>query len=149
MVKIEYEMILQNDIDEIFSYIANPENNPVWDLIPSEANMSSDGSIEVGTTGNSVITFLGNIYEMNFSYDIFDPPNCVSHLSTAGLIVAEMTNDLASVGNGTKLTVQMKIRLRGLRKLVEPFIAKKIRKQIFANLEVLQLFFRLRNVSFA
>jgi hypothetical protein len=149
MVRFEHKLTLNNDVDEIFPYITNPENNPIWDLNPFEEGMSAEDSIEVGTGGRSTCKFLGNSYEMNFTVSDYDPPNCVSHLITAGPLVVEMTNDLESVENGSRLTVSMRIRLKGIRKMTEPFIAKKIRRQTISNLEVLQLFFRLKALSYS
>ena len=147
MVKFEHEIIVHNDIDEIFSYIAKPESNPIWDSNTFESLHFSEGEVGVGTTGKSVSRFLGRSYEANFTYDDYDPPHLVSHRMTAGCMEMESINGLKQVENGTQITLSLKIKFKGINKLREPFISKRIKKQFRENLEVLRLYFRLKALS--
>jgi len=147
MVKFEHEIILNNDVDEIFTYLANPECNPIWDANTFESVKYSEGAVEVGTTGKSVNRFLGRSYETNFTYGDYDPPHLVSHRMTAGPMEIETTNGLKDVENGTRVTLSLKVNFKGINKLREPFISKKMKKQFRENLEVLQLFFRFKALS--
>jgi hypothetical protein len=147
MVKFEHEIILHNDVDEIFSYLANPECNPIWDPNTFESMHCSDGEVGVGTTGKSVSRFLGRSYETNFTCDDYDPPHLVSHRMTAGPMEMETTNGLKDVENGTHITLSLKVKFKGLNKLKEPFVSKRMKKQFRDNLEALQLFFRFKALS--
>ena len=147
MVKFKHEIILHNDVDEIFSYLANPECNPVWDTNAFESVQFAEGAVGVGTTGKSVNRFLGRSYETNFTYDDYDPPHLVSHRMTAGPMEMETTNGLKEVENGTQITLSLKVKFKGINRLREPFISKRMKKQFRKNLEDLQLFFRLIALS--
>ncbi len=147
MVRFEHEIILHNDVDEIFSYIAKPESNPIWDSNTFESLHFSEGAVGVGTTGKSVSRILGRSYEADFTYDDYDPPHLVSHRLTASSMEMETTNGLKQVENGTQITLSLKVKFRGINKLREPFISKKMKKQFRENLEVLQLFFRFKALS--
>jgi len=147
MVKFEHEIILHNDVDEIFSYLSNPECNPIWDANTFESVQYSDDEVGVGTTGKSVSRFLGRSYETNFTYDDYDPPHLVSHRMTAGHMEMESTSDLEEDENGTHITLRLRVKFKGINKLKEPFISKKIKKQFRENLEALQLFFRFKALS--
>jgi hypothetical protein len=57
----------------------------------------------------------------------------------------ETRNGLRRDGNVTRIMHDRRIRLRGLKRLYEPFIGKKIRKKVIADLEKLQLYFRLKS----
>ena len=144
MVRIEHEISLHNDVDELFSYIANPENNPIWDKNTNETGQISESAIGVGTTGQITSTFLGRSYETNFTYDVYDPPHLVSHQLTVGPMEMEMTNGLKELENGTQITLDLKVRFKGLKKLMEPFIARRMKKQVRENLEQLKLYLRLK-----
>lgn len=146
MVRVEHEITLHNDVDELFSYIANPENNPIWDKNTYETEQKSESAIGVGTTGQITRTFLGRSYETNFTYEAYDPPHLVSHQITAGPIEVETTNGLKELENGTQISLDLKVRFKGLKKLMEPFFARRIRKQVGENLEELQLYFRLKSL---
>lgn len=147
MVKFEHEIILHNDVDEIFSYLANPECNPIWDTNTFEPVQCSGGAVGVGTTGKSVSKFLGRSYETNFTYDDFDPPHLVSHRMTAGPMEMETTNGLKEVESGIHITLSLKVKFKGINKLIEPFISKRMKKQYRENLEVLQMYFRLKALA--
>jgi hypothetical protein len=147
MVKFEHEIILHNDVDEIFSYLANPECSPIWDTNTFKSVQYSEGVVEVGTTGKGVSRFLGRSYETNFTYDDYDPPHLVSHRMTAGPMEIETTNDLREDENGTHITLSLKVNFKGINKLREPFISKRMKKQFRENLEDLQLFFRFKALS--
>lgn len=144
MIRIEHEITLQDNIDDVFSFIANVENNPKWDSDYIMAKITSEEPIGVGTEGKSVLSILGKSYESTFTYDKYDPPHLVSKHITAGNIKMEVTNGLEEVDNGTQLTHYLEISHKGLKKIVEPFLAKKIKKQVHANLEQLKLYFRLK-----
>jgi hypothetical protein len=107
----------------------------------------SEGAVGVGTTGKSVSRILGRSYEADFTYDDYDPPHLVSHRLTASSMEMETTNGLKQVENGTQITLSLKVKFRGINKLREPFISKKMKKQFRENLEVLQLYFRLKALS--
>ena len=147
MVEFEHEIILHNDVDEIFSYIAKPESNPIWDSNTFESLHYSEGAVGVGTTGKSVSRLFGRSYEANFTYDDYDPPHLVSHRMTAGPMEMQTTNGLKEVENGTQITLSLKVKFKGINKLREPFISKRLKKQFRENLEVLRLYFRLKALS--
>ncbi len=146
MVRFEHEITLHNDIDEVFSYIANPENNPIWDKNTSETEQISESVIGVGTAGRLTSTFLGHSYETNFTYNAYDPPHLVSHQITSGPMEMETTSGLKKLEYGTQITLELKVRLKGLKKLMEPFIARRMKKQVGENLELLRLYFRLKSL---
>ena len=147
MVKFEHEIILNNDVDEIFSYLANPECNPIWDTNTFESVQYPEGEVGVGTTGKSLSRFLGRSYETNFTYDDYDPPHLVSHRMTAGPMEMETTNDMREDENGTHITLSLKVKFKGINRLKEPFISKRMKKQFRENLEVLHLYFRFKALS--
>lgn len=144
MIRIEHTITIQDSIDDVFSFIASAENNPKWDSDCIMAKIISEGQIGVGTEGKSVVTVLGRSYESTFSYDEYDPPHLVSKHIKAGNIKIDVTNGLKEVANGTQLTHNLEITHSGLKKVMEPFLAKKIKKQVHASLDQLKMYFRLK-----
>jgi hypothetical protein len=144
MVRFEHEITLQKDIDEIFSFIANVENNPKWDSDCIMAKITSEGPIGEGTVGKSVLNILGRSYDSTFIYDEYDLPHLVSKHITAGHIEMKVTDGLKEVENGTQLTHYLEITHKGPKKLMEPFLAKRIKNQFQAGHEKLKLYFRIK-----
>lgn len=147
MIKITHEITLQDHIDEVFSFIANAENNPKWDPDCLEAEITSEGPIGVGTTGKYIQNILGTSYYSTFTYDEYDPPFRISKHVTSDQIRMEIKNGLVDVGNGTKLTQEMEIQHSGPKKLLEPFMAKRLEEQFRINLDKLKMYFRLKSAA--
>jgi uncharacterized protein YndB with AHSA1/START domain len=144
MIRIEHEITIQEEIDEVFSFISNAENNPKWDSDCVMAKITSEEPIGVGTAGKSIVNILGRSYESTFTYDEYDPPQRVSKQITAGQIKMKVTNELKEVDNGTQLARNLEISHNGPKKLMEPLLAKKIKKQFQGSHEKLKLYFRLK-----
>jgi hypothetical protein len=147
MIKIKHEITLQDHIDDVFSFISNPENNPKWDPDCLEAEITSEGPIGVGTKGRFVQNLLGTSYYSTFTYDEFEPPFLVSKHITSDQLRMEIKNGLVDMGNGTRLTQHLEIQHSGPKKLLEPFMAKRIEKQIQLNLDKLKLYFRIKSAA--
>ena len=130
MIKITHEITLQDHIDDVFRFIANAENDLKWDPDCLEAEITSEGPIGVGTTGKYVQNVLGTSYFSTLTYDEYDPPNVVTKHITSDQFKMQIKNGLVDVGNGTRLTQHLEIRHNGPKKLLEPFMAKRIEKQI-------------------
>ena len=90
---------------------------------------------------------LGTSYDSTFTYDEYEPPFLVSKHITSEEIKMEITNGLKDVGNGTRLTQQLKIKHNGPKKLLEPFLSKRIEKQIRINIDKLKLYYRLKSAA--
>lgn len=144
MIKVRHEITIQEPIDEVFEFIANPENNPKWDSDYLMATIPSQEPIGVGTIGKSVGLFLGRTYESTIEFAEFSPPHNVAHQITFGPMRMETRNGFKAVGEGTQIVHDRRIRLGGLKRLMEPFIGKRIRNKVIADLEQLQLYFRLK-----
>jgi hypothetical protein len=144
MIKIRHEITTPVAIEEVFKFIANPANHPKWDSDYLAATMISEGPIDVGSVGMSIGFFQGKTYESTIECAEFSPPFNVAHHASIGPVQVETRNGLRREGNVTRIMHDRRIRLRGLKRLIEPFIGKKIKKKVIADLEQLQLYFRLK-----
>lgn len=147
MAKFTHEITLSNDINEVFCYISNPVNNPVWDSSAFETESSNRKVIEAGMTGKGISTFLGETFETDYILHEYKPPMTVSHRTRAKAVDVAFSSDLEAVENGTKLNLDIHVKLNGKKKLLSPLLKSKIKKRINENLEVLKLNFRLMSLK--
>lgn len=147
MAKFTHELILTNDIDEVFYYISNPVNNPVWDSYAFKTDFPNGKEIEAGTTGKGMSTFLGETYESNFIFNEYEPPTMVVHRTRAKVVDVEMSSDLEELKNGIKVTLDIDVKFNGGKKLLTPLLKAKVKNRIKENLEVLKLNFRLMSLK--
>ena len=71
----------------------------------------------------------------------------VSHQTTSRPVDVAMKSALKKVQVGTELILDIQVRLKGGRKLLEPILARKIRERINANLEALQIYMRFKSLK--
>jgi hypothetical protein len=144
MINIRHEITTPEAIEEVFNFIANPANNPKWDSDYLAATVLSEGSIGVGSVGKSMGIFQGKLYESTVECAEFSPPFSVVYHTKIGPVEVESRHKLRRDGNLTTIMHDRRIRLKGLKRLYEPFIGKKIKQKVIADLEQLQLYFRLK-----
>ena len=108
------------------------------------AAVTSEEPIRVGSVGKSIGLFLGKTYKSIIERAEFSPPFNLAHHASIRPAQVETRNSLQRDGNITRIMHDRRIRLRVLKRLYEPFIGKKIRKKLIADLEKLQLYFRLK-----
>jgi hypothetical protein len=144
MIKVRHEITINKPIEEVFNFLANPENNPKWDSSYLLAKITSQGPIGVGTTGKSIGLFLGRTYETTIELAEFSPPYNVAHRAYIGPARMETRNGFRKLGDRTFVMHDRRIRLKGIKRLLEPFIGKQIKRKVIADFEKLQLYFRLK-----
>ena len=73
MERIEYSIDIDHAVEEVFCFIARPENEPKWrnGLATSEA--TSEGPMKVGSTGRRVQSFLGRKMENDWTVTELTP----------------------------------------------------------------------------
>lgn len=59
MTRVETSGVVNRPLDEVFSFLANVENNPLWQSGMQEAKITSEGPIDVGTTYSQLAKLLG------------------------------------------------------------------------------------------
>ena len=63
MIRIELNIVINRSIGEVFEFLANPENNPKWNPLVKEAEITSEGPIGVGTIAITVAQNFGRRFD--------------------------------------------------------------------------------------
>ena len=85
MFKVEHSVLINRPIEEIFSYVTNPENEVKWQGQLVEARLTSEGPMSVGTTGVEVRKIMGGIrMETAWECTEFETNRAMSFKSTSG-----------------------------------------------------------------
>lgn len=148
MIKVEKEIIVPASIDQLFAFIANFENDTKWISSFILTEFSSSEPSGVDTVGKGISNILGRDYEASFIYDSYDPPHNVSRRMITDPLVMEMTTELKQTDSGTHVSHTQELKLKGFRKLLEPIIKKKLRKQMLSCVEELEFHFRLISLGY-
>jgi hypothetical protein len=148
VIKVEKEIIVPASIDQLFAFIANFENDTKWNSSTILAELGSLEPVGLDTVGNGISKVLGRDFAARFTYDSYDPPNYVSRQMITDPLVIELSGDLKETDMGTQIILTQELTLKGLRKLLEPIIKNKLRKQMLNWVEELEFHFRLISLEY-
>ena len=135
MVRVENSVVINQPIEEVFAFLSNAENDPVWQAQIQEAKVTSDGPIGVGSTIAQKAHFLGRGIEIEAEITEYERNRKFAWKSTSGPIPSEGQNIFETTGEGqTKFTIVADLDIGGFFKLAEPLVARSARRQTEANL---------------
>ncbi len=134
-MRIEESVEINRPPDEVFNYVANPENLPEWSGIVLEVHKEGQGQLRQGDRFTSVAKFLGRRFETPMEVTAHESPRRHSDRSTGGPFEQEYTFILEeTAGGGTRLTEVAEGEPGGFFRLVGPLLEMAGRRQFRADL---------------
>jgi uncharacterized protein YndB with AHSA1/START domain len=100
MATLEISTVINRPVEEIFAFLSNPENNRKWSSVSKEAKITSAGSMGVGTTYRSVVTFLRWRIEGEVEFTDYEPNRSFAQKTRSGPVPVESRVTLERVEGG-------------------------------------------------
>lgn len=138
MIKIESSVRINKPVEEVFAFVANIENLPLWAGPVTEAKQISEGPIGVGTTQVQVAQFLGQQVETTQEVTEYELNNKLSTKSTSGPLPLEIHYTFEPVGGGTEILLEGNLDARGFFKLAEPLVGRMLNRQTASDAQTLK-----------
>ena len=137
---VEESVVINRPPEEVFDYVANPENLPEWSGLVQEVQKETQGPpVEEGVRFTTVAKFLGRRFETPFEVSVHDRPRRHTDRSTGGPFPQEFTHIFEEVeGGGTLLTEVTDGEPGGFFRLAGPLLEIAGRRQFRADLETLK-----------
>ena len=138
-MRVEESVEINRPVEEVFSYVANPENLPEWSGLVLEVHKETQGQPEVGDRFTTVAKFLGRRFETTFAR-IGIEPNLRYTDRAAGEPVPDQawTYTFEEVPTGTRVTRAVEGEPGGFFKIADPLIERALKRQVRADLETLK-----------
>ena len=134
-MRIEESVEINRPPQEVFDYVANPENLPEWSSIVQEVHKEAQGQPREGDRYTTVAKFLGRRFETPTQVTSHEPPRRHSDKSTGGPFEQEYTFLLKeAAGGGTRLTQVAEGEPGGFFRLVGPLLEMAGRRQFRTDL---------------
>ncbi|HEX9038527.1 MAG TPA: SRPBCC family protein [Ktedonobacterales bacterium] len=134
MATLEFSIVINRPVEEVFAFVGNPENYPKWFSGSREVKITSAGPIGVGTTFRTVISLLGRRIEGDIEFTEYEPNRSFTEKTTSGPFPVESRVTFERVEGGTRITDTQLAEPGGFFKLAEPLLARLIKRQIEADL---------------
>ena len=132
---IKASIIINKPVDEVFAYVTDVNTWPLWEAGLIEAEQTSDGPLDVGTTFRGMNYALGQRMEWTSVITNYIP--CESwgqKITSKSWSTEERLAFEPFQGSTTKFTLVSELEMGSLLRLFAPFVACKMQKQIGKNL---------------
>jgi hypothetical protein len=138
MATLQNTVTIRRPVGEVFAFLADFENIPVWNYAIERTWKTSPGPVGVGTTYRQVRT-IPSRSEEGFEVTGFEPTRRLEIHGDIGPFTATISYLLAPMGGSTQLTnaVDLAGSSSALR-LLAPLAARRVEAAVAANLDTLR-----------
>lgn len=140
MPVIEESVFIARPPQEVFDFISEPANIPVWDSSVMKTEMVGAEPVGLGSRARGTSKIMGRHFDWTTELTEFESPVRLTATSVEGQMKFAVSNVLEPAEGGTKLTyhIDAESGLGGVfGKLADPFITKVQARTVRANLETL------------
>jgi uncharacterized membrane protein len=136
---VEESIEIDRPVEEVFAYVANPENLPEWSGPAIEAK-DAPGPLKEGDTFTVVAKFLGRRFETPYERVSYEPNRRYTDRATGGPVPdQDWAYTFEEVtGDTTRVTRAAEGEPGGFFKLAGPLIERALKRQVRADLETLK-----------
>jgi uncharacterized protein YndB with AHSA1/START domain len=138
MVRFEQSVVINRPSEQVFIFLANPENDPRWSAASDEMRKTSGGPVGVGATFTQVGRFLGRRLEFSVQVTACEPNRKFGMKVTEGPIKFAGMRVLETVPDGTRVTFTGGGQAGGFFRIAEPLLARAAARQLKADLAALK-----------
>lgn len=133
-MKFESSIVINRPVENVWAYMADFKNMPVWSPDTVETRITSEGPVQKGTTYVWIGQSMGRRIEVNAKVTEFEVNRGWGYQSVSGPFVSSARFALESANGGTRVTVSEEADVSGFFKLAEPVIARMGKRQMDTGL---------------
>lgn len=138
MIKIELDINIYRPLQEVFAFVATPENDFHWQYGTLVSAQVSDGEIGLGARFRAVGHFMGRRMESVYEITEFEPNQRYGFRSRSGPVDLHTLYTFDLLKGRTQMNVFTQIDPHDLLMVSGPAIDKSIKKQYRENLALLK-----------
>jgi hypothetical protein len=114
-------LVIDRPVEDVWAFITDISNMPKWEDSKAVWKQTSDGSIQVGSTIQSAITFLGRTVVFELRVATFDPSEDFTVEAATGRSKGTRISYLMEPveGRKTRLRRVTDVRFRGLARVMQ------------------------------
>lgn len=114
--------LINRPVDEVWKFISDPQNAPVWGRGVSDIVVTSKGTVGLGTTLR--LRMSGSKMEARIIE--YEPPKRLTLEFIAGPVKgSKLSYSVEPVENKTRLTRDLEMRLSGMWRLMQPILTRR------------------------
>jgi uncharacterized membrane protein len=129
MARIEEGIEIKRPVDKVFAYTTDAKNWPKWQSFIQEAEQTSQGPMNVGTTFKGVSHMMGRSMKWTAIATEYESNKKWGKNITCGSMAIEEHVIYNPVEGGTTFTIVYNMKAGGFLKLLSPVMAGSMRKE--------------------
>jgi uncharacterized protein YndB with AHSA1/START domain len=129
MTRIEESIEIKRPVEKVFAYTTEAKNWPKWQSFILEAEQTSQGPMNVGTTFKGVSRMMGRSMKWTAIATEYESNKKWRKNITCGSMAIEEHVIYNPVKGGTTFTIVYDMKAGGLLKLLSPVMAGSMRKE--------------------
>jgi carbon monoxide dehydrogenase subunit G len=138
MAKFELKLVINRPIEEVFGFISNAENLPLWRASALEVKRTSSEPPVVGSVFKARFSFLGRPFDGDLEIIAHEPHGKYGTKMVGGPFPLEARYTLEPAGNRTSITMVVEGSPGGFFKLAEPLVVSLAKRSYEADLNNLK-----------
>jgi uncharacterized membrane protein len=131
MIEVTASVEIDRSSDEVFDYLADMENNPLWQQGQQRCVWTSEPPLRVGSTYDQEARFLGRTIRSSFVVAELEPGRRIRIRTTAGTMPLDITRQVRRVGpNRTAVSAIVKGEPSGMFSLAAPVMRRLVASSV-------------------
>ncbi len=147
MTKVEHTLTIDRPVREVWDYLMDARNDPIWMAHVVEVGRGSDQPVEPGLEIDETVKFLGKRLPLTLKVTEHEPERRSSIELTGSPVPGRGSYELEPVDGGTRLRATLETDAHGFFKLAEPVFARMARREWATCCEPLKDLLETRNDS--
>lgn len=133
MRTLSLSVFINRPPQEVFDYMTDPENDPIWQRQIVASEWVTPGPTGAGSTKRVVTRAMGRQTEALAEYTAWERPKGYAFTSDTGAFSIAGAITLEAQGGGTLVQVQGQVEASGMMKVTEGLIARQVERQDHNN----------------
>lgn len=136
-MRVENTRMIARPIEEVFAFLALPENNELWMSVVTGTKRAATGPVSMGETYQHSVKFLGRTFDVTFEVIELEPPTrfCVRNVS--GPIEFHGCYALESIDSQTRFTHTLEGDVGHFFRFGQALVERTAQRQYAADLATL------------
>ena len=135
MIQFEDAITIACPREEVFTFLANFENEPLWKANVVEKKKITEGPIGVGTKWREKVKVAGPPAVNTFEVTEYEPSNRLSYKNASGPFSVQVHYILDPLTEGTKFQIVSELGVPGLARPLMSAMYKKSMDTMLASLK--------------
>jgi uncharacterized membrane protein len=134
MIKASHRIVIDRPPEEVFAYLVDPANLPVWQPSAKSVVLKTDGPFGLGSQLADVREVLGKEIETVIEVTTFVPGQEFSFRTISGPIRSTVVHRLEPVEGGTEVTLAMEGEATGVLRFAARLAQGRVQQEVESNL---------------